>query len=75
MLSGGTFVGQSRTKSIVGNGRFWPFWRLSVAATYQSGFDAENASNRRPQQVHIVELADWTRLSVCDHHDSLHSSE
>jgi NADH:ubiquinone oxidoreductase subunit B-like Fe-S oxidoreductase len=34
-----------------------PFWQLSVAATYQSGFDAENAPNRQPQRIHIVELA------------------
>jgi hypothetical protein len=34
-----------------------PFWRLSVAATYWSGFDAENVPNRQPQRSHIVKLA------------------
>lgn len=34
-----------------------PFWQLSVAATYQSGFDVENAPNRQPQRIHIVKMA------------------
>jgi hypothetical protein len=53
--SSGTFVGQNCTKNVVSNGQNQPFWRFSVTATYQSGFDAENASNRRSHTMSLDE--------------------